>query len=94
MLFFKSADKKFEDIGFKKISENKYGAEYERYNGQFKFTQSLCLMHKSSGHHIVQSYDKELFDEKMIGNCVVGLTMYEMELCLKKMREMGWKKVK
>lgn len=49
------------------------------------------LLHKQSGYHIVQSYDKDLMDAKKIGNTCVGLKMYEMKLCLKKMKEMGWK---
>lgn len=94
MKHFKSIDEKFAEIGFKKIREDKYGAEYERRNEKYGYTQSLALLHKQSGKHIVQSYDKGLMDEKKIGNTVVGLTMYEMRLCLKKMRKMGWKEVR
>lgn len=94
MKLFKTIDKKFEEIGFIKIKENEYGALYERLNGDFKYTQSLHLLHKASGLHIIQSYDKNLFDEKRIGNTCVGLTMYETKLCLKKMKQMGWKPLK
>jgi hypothetical protein len=51
-------------------------------------------MHKESGEHIVQSYDRDLMDEKKIGNTCVGLTMYEIQLCIKKMKKMGWKNIK
>lgn len=91
---FKTVDEKFEEIGFIKVEEDCYGAMYERLNGEFKFTQTLHLAHKKSGNHIVQSYDKNLFDDKKIGNTCVGLTMYEMKLCLKKMKQMGWKPCK
>ena len=94
MKLFKSIDEKFAKIGFKKIEEDKYGASYQRYNEEFKYTQSLDLLHKNSGRHIVQSYDKDLFDQKNIGNTCVGLTMYEMKLCIKKMKQMGWKLLK
>lgn len=94
MKFFKSIDEKFAEIGFQKVKEDKYGAEYERRNEEYGYTQCLFLGHKQSGKHIVQSYDKDLMDEKKIGNTVVGLTMYEIRLCLKKMRKMGWKEVK
>lgn len=94
MKLFKTIDAKFEEIGFKKVEETEYGAEFERYDEDFKFTQTLCLLHKQSGRHIVQSYDKALMDAKGIGNTCVGLTMYEMKLCLKKMKQMGWKIVK
>lgn len=48
-------------------------------------------MNKANGYSIVQSYDKNLFDEKKIENTCVGLTMYELKLCYKKMKQMGWK---
>ena len=91
MKLFKTIDEKFEEIGFIKVKEDKYGATYERENKRYKFTQSLDLLHKSSGKHIVQSYDKNLTDIKGIGNTCIGLTMYEMKLCIKKMKKMGWK---
>lgn len=79
---------------FIKVGENKYGAIYERENTEFKFVHRIDLMHKKSGFHIVQSYDPALGDEKGLGNTGVGLTMYEMKLCLKKMKQMGWKPCK
>lgn len=94
MKIFKSIDEKFNEIGFKKIREDKYGVEYERENKEQGYVQSLCLLHKKSGRHIVQSYDKCLMDEKKIGNTCVGLTMYEIKLCLKKMKQMGWKSIR
>lgn len=94
MKLFKSIDEKFAEIGFKKLREDKYGVEYERQIEEHGYVQSLCLLHKSSGKHIAQSYDKNLMDEKKIGNTCVGLTMYEMKLCLKKMKQMKWKSVR
>ena len=91
---FKSLDKKISELGFVKVKENKYGVEYERLNKIHKYTQCVHLLHKSNGKHIIQSYDKDLFDEKKIGNTCVGLTMYEMKLFYKKMKEIGWKPVK
>lgn len=89
---FKSVDKKFEKIGFIKVSEDKYGARYERKDEDFNFTQVLTILHKSSGRHIVQSYDKDLMDSKMVGNTCVGLSYYEMKLALKKMKQLGYHK--
>lgn len=94
MKLFKSIDERFEEIGFKKVRKDKYGVEYERENKEQGYVQSLCLLHKKSGRHIVQSYDKCLMDEKKIGNICVGLTMYEIKLCLKKMKQMGWKPIR
>ena len=92
MKLFKTTDEKFKEIGFIKVEEDEYGVRYERPNGSF--LQKLDLMHKSSGKHIIQFYDPALFDNKKIGNTCVGLTMYEIKLCFKKMKEMGWKIIK
>lgn len=91
---FKSIDKKFEEIGFNKISEDKYGVIYERKNKQYNYVQVLHIIHKSNSRHIVQSYDKDLFDTKGIGNTCVGLTYYEMKLALKKMKQLRYHKSK
>ena len=89
MKLFKSVDEKLKEIGFVKIKENKYGVRYERKNSKYNFTQSVDILHKASGRHILQSYDNELMDQKKIGNTCVGLTGYEMKLFLKKMKQIG-----
>lgn len=91
MKLFKTVDEKFEKIGFVKVEENEYGATYKRKDKEYNFTQTLALLHKASGRHLIQSYDADLMDEKKIGNTGVGLTMYEAKLCVKKMKQMGWK---
>lgn len=91
---FKNIDRKFEEIGFIKVSEDKYGATYERKDEEFNYTQVLAILHKTSGRHIVQSYDKDLMDSKMIGNTCVGLSYYEMKLALKKMKRLCYHKSK
>ena len=89
MKLFKSVDEKLKEIGFIKIEEDKYGVRYERKNSKYNFTQSVDILHKASGRHILQSYDNELMDQKKIGNTCVGLTGYEMKLFLKKMKQIG-----
>lgn len=89
MKFFKTVDEKLNDIGFVKIEEDKYGVRYKRKNSKYNFTQSVDILHKASGRHILQSYDSELMDQKKIGNTCVGLTGYEMKLFLKKMKKIG-----
>lgn len=89
MKLFKTTDEKFKEIGFIKVQEDEHGVSYERHKGSF--LQKLDLLHKASGRHIVQSYDPYLIDNKKIGNTCVGLSMYEIKLCFKKMKEIGWK---
>ncbi len=87
MKLFKSVDEKLKEIGFVKIEEDKYGVRYERKNSKYNFTQSVDILHKASGRHILQSYDADLMDEKKVGNTCVCLTGYEMKLFLKKMKQ-------
>lgn len=87
---FKTIDDKFADIGFEKISDDDYSVTYERKNEVFNYTQVLCILHKASGRHMIQSYDKDLFDDKKIGNTCVGLTYYEMKLAMRKMKKKAW----
>ena len=89
MKFFKTVDEKLADIGFTKVSEDKYGVTYERKDNIHNFTQIVSILHKKSGRHILQSYDPDLLDAKSIGNTCIGLTGYEMSLFLKKMKQIG-----
>lgn len=89
MRIFKNVDEKLKEIGFNKICEDKHGAQYERYNTKYNYWQCVDIWHKVSGRHILQSYDRDLMDEKKIGNTCVGLTGYEMKLFLKKMKKLG-----
>lgn len=91
MKLFKSIDEKFAELGFLKVKEDYFGASYERRNSKYRYTQVIDILHKANGKHIVQSYDKDLQDARNIGNTCVGLTVYEMRLCIKKMRQLGWK---
>ena len=87
----KTIDEKFNDINFIKIKENEYGASYERFNAKYDFVQRIDLLYNANGNHLIQSYDKDLIDVEGIGNTCVGLMMYEIMLCVKKMKQMGWR---
>ena len=91
MKLFKTVDETFEEIGFVKLKEDKYGVIYKRKDSKHNYIQTLALLHKANGRHLIQSYDADLMDEKKIGNTCVGLTMYEAKLCIKKMKQMGWR---
>ena len=87
-MLFKKIDERFSEIGLVKVSENEYGARYERVT-RFGYTQCVDLVHKASGRHLIQSYEK--CSNSVCFNNVVGLSMYEAKLCRKKMKKMGWK---
>lgn len=88
MKLFKTVDEKLAAIGFAKVEEDKYRCSYERKDKKYRYAQKVEILHKKSGRHILQSYDPDLGDDKGIGNTCVGLTGYEMNLFLKKMKEM------
>ncbi len=89
MKLFKTVDDKLRNIGFEKLSEDKFGCEYERveYASLYKYRHKVVILHKKSGKHLIQSYDPDLMDGKNIGCSCVGLTRYEAKLFLKKMTE-------
>lgn len=80
-------DKKLAKLGFVKKEENKFGVEYEREQKAAAYMQTVCILHKKNGPNILQSYDKNLMDEKGIGNTCVGMTEVELRLFSKKMKE-------
>ena len=80
-------DRKILELGFVKAKEDKYGISYVRYHAGY--CQVVDLLHKKSGGHIIQSYDKDLMDEQKIGNVCVGLTYNGAKLFLKKMKREG-----
>ena len=86
----KIIDGKFEKIGFTKVQDDEYAVEYNRHETKHKFLHCLRIIRKTTGRHIVQSYDPDLMDTKKIGCTAVGLTSYEMMLCVLKMWTKGW----
>lgn len=85
-------DRKLAKIGFNKVGENEYGAYYVRFNEHLKYLHRLELVRKQNGVYILQSYESGVSVHSP--DTVVGLTMYETRLALKKMKQMGWKEVK
>lgn len=89
MKLFKTIDEKLYEIGFVKVNEDEFGAEYERKNNKYGYVQALDLSHKANGNHIIQSYQKDVNKDGF--NNVVGLTVYEAKLVLRKMKDMGFR---
>lgn len=87
MKLFKTVDEKLAEIGFERANEDGI-CRYFRKDKKYGYMQEVCILHKNSGRHILQSYDPELGDSKGIGNTCVGLTGYEMKLFVKKMKQL------
>ena len=90
-MLFKSIDKQIEKLGFKKVEDNEHIISYERKNEKYNYIQVVDIYHKRSGKHLLFSYDKNLYDNKRVGNTCVGLTYTEAKLFLKKMKSKKWK---
>lgn len=79
-------DKEFEKLGFTKILENKFGVEYNKYIEEFDYNHVIIILHKKSGKHIIQSYQRQLNSDGF-NNCV-GMTLKETKLIMKKFKEL------
>lgn len=91
MKIFKTVDDRISELGFTKEMENKFGVTYTREIKEYGYIQVVDILHKASGRHILQSYDRNMMDEKKIGNTCVGLTYTELRLFSKKMAKIGLK---
>lgn len=86
----KIADRKLESLGFKKIVDSEYCADYERYNERYGYTHELAILSKANCPAIIQSYDPELIDERGIGCACVGITREEAMAAVMKIISKGW----
>jgi hypothetical protein len=83
MIFLKSIDDKLKDIGFTKMYDSNLVVQYERTNTQFKYIHGVDLVRKTGRCPIIQSFQKD--NSKM-----VGLTILEAKLFLKKIKKLKW----
>lgn len=90
MKLFKSIDKKFRGLGFKKMeNENKYGVSYIKeiiLNDNNKYIHRIDILHKASGNHLIQSYQEGVNSDGF--NNMVGLDYKTTKLAMKKYRQM------
>lgn len=94
MKLFKTIDEKFAKIGFEKISENKdtviYKRKVNRY-AYYSYIQTLILSHALlTGKYTIHSYDESIISTNKSCGSGVCLTSDEIDLCIKKMKSIGW----
>ena len=75
---FKSTERKLYELGFKQVNWTKRGFVYERPSGSY--IHVVWYMTNLDGGTALSSYNKET-------NSAVGLTLKEMELFSKRIRE-------
>lgn len=85
---FKNTDKRLEELGFKKIEEDKFGVCYSRFvsTNDDGYIHRLDIMHKASGRHLIQSYEEGVNKDGF--NNVVGLNYETTRLAMKKYRQL------
>ena len=71
------------------MKEDAYSVSYTRYNKKkHKCTQCLDITYEEhESNFLIQSYNPNLFDIKGVGNACIGLSLYETNLCIKKMKQ-------
>lgn len=87
-MFFKSINQKIKELGFEKTYESNFVIEFQRENKQFNYIHEVGIIHKQSGNHLIQSYQKD--SQNVEFDVMVGLTFYEIELFLKYAKKLKW----
>lgn len=77
-------DKLMAKKGYILSSEDKYGVYYEKKEPQ-NFNHIVCVIHKASGKHIMQSYDEKVIDGR---NEVCGVEIPVLFLMWLKAKQM------
>jgi len=80
-MFFKSVNQKIKELGFEKNYESDLVVQFQRKDKQFDFIHGVDIVHKQTGNHIIQSYQKDSPCEKF--DYMVGITFDECKLFLK-----------
>lgn len=84
-------DKLIKKYGYLLVKENKYGVYYEKQEEQ-GFTHVICILHKTNGKHLMQSYDKEVLEvNRNYINCVCGIEIPLLILMWLKAKVLGIK---
>ena len=84
----KIADKGFQRLGYEKVKDNEHLVSYEIYDIKSHFTKCIDVCHKSSGRHLIQSYQKDVNSDGF--NNMDGMTGIETLLIFLKMLGKGW----
>ena len=84
----KIADKGFQRLGYEKAEDDECLVSYEIYDIKYHFTKCIDVCYKSSGRHLIQSYQKRINLDGY--NRTVGMTGIETLLIFLKMLGKGW----
>ena len=84
----KKADKMFEKLGYKKVEEGPIVIAYEKYEAISDYTKAIDFYHKTSGNHLVMSYQKGVNQDGFSNS--VGITIPEIKAIRRKLKELRW----
>lgn len=84
----KRIDNNLAKLGFTKISEDINGICYQRIDYDHNYTHIVSIGYDRTGKPTIQSYQKETNSDGF--NNMVGLTIYESKLFLKRMERWSY----
>lgn len=87
-MFFKNIEQKIKELGFEKVYQSDLVIQFQREDKQFDFIYGVDIVHKQTGKHIIQSYQKNSPCKKF--DCMVGITFDECKLFLKYAKKLKW----
>ncbi len=83
-----NVDKKIARLGFEKIYEDATRCTYKRFDEKYKFCQNVVIQKRTAWNEFrLMSYDTELMDAAYTGNVCVALTLEEVTVFYKKMKQ-------
>lgn len=86
----KSIENKIKKLGYKKTYDEDKIIEFQMEDKQFHFIHEVSIIHKQSGKHLIQSYQKGTPKGENFWSPMVGLTFEETELFLKYAKKLKW----
>lgn len=86
----KSIENKLKELGFNKVYESDLVVQFERWDDQFKYTNGVDLVHKQSGKHLIQSFEKGKNTLNDLDSIMVGIEFKHLKLFMKYFKKLKW----
>lgn len=83
-----NVDKKIERLGFEKIYEDATRCDYKRFDEKYKYCHNVVIQKRVAWNEFrLMSYDTKLMDTPCAGNVCGALTLEEVTVFYKKMKQ-------
>lgn len=78
-------DRKFRDLGFVRLDDNKFGVSYRRET--VHYIHRIDILKLKSGDYVIKSYQEDFTGGGDYNNAI-GMGLYETQLALKRLKRM------